>query len=71
MTDHVSEDALSGWRKSSYSGSDAGTCVEMLDERPGGIRVRDSKTPHGPALIFSIPAWSSFVDAVRHGTLSA
>ncbi|MFD0276999.1 DUF397 domain-containing protein [Kitasatospora sp. NPDC127111] len=53
------------WRKSSYSGGNNGSCVEVDDARPG--RVRDSKDPHGPALAFSPDAWQAFVTAVRGG----
>jgi hypothetical protein len=44
------------WRKSSYSGSNDGNCVEV-----GGtgraVAVRDSKTPSGPVLAFAPQAW--------------
>lgn len=63
--------ALSGWRKSSYSSPDADSCLEVLDNHPSGVPVRDSKTPHGPALLFSAPGWSSFVTAVRRGKFSS
>ncbi|MFI1730737.1 DUF397 domain-containing protein [Streptomyces acidicola] len=56
--------ALKGWRKSSYSGGNAGDCLEVLDNHPHAVPVRDSKTPHGPALVFSRPAWSAFVTAL-------
>jgi len=68
MTEHPSipdASSLSGWRKSSYSGSDAGSCVEVLDGYPSGIPVRDSTTLHGPALVFPAASWSSFVTAVK------
>lgn len=54
MTDRTVLDAstLSGWRKSSHSGSESGSCVEVLDGHPSGVPVRDSKAPHGPALVF-------------------
>jgi uncharacterized protein DUF397 len=73
MTEHTIPDAsaLSGWRKSSYSGSDAGSCVEVLDGYPSGVPVRDSKTPHGPALLIPAPSWSSFVAAVKRGEFPA
>ncbi|MEV0633399.1 DUF397 domain-containing protein [Streptomyces sp. NPDC050619] len=69
MTEHTipSADILSGWRKSSYSGTESNSCVEVLDNHPSGTPVRDSKTPHGPALIFAPAAWSSFVSAVKAG----
>ncbi|WP_425584868.1 DUF397 domain-containing protein [Streptomyces vastus] len=31
------------------------------------VPVRDSKNPHGPALLFPVGGWSSFVDAVKSG----
>ncbi|EPY92401.1 hypothetical protein K530_53505 [Streptomyces noursei CCRC 11814] len=31
------------------------------------VPVRDSKDPHGPALMFSADGWSSFVTAVKGG----
>lgn len=73
MTDHDIPNAstLSGWRKSSYSGSDQGSCIEVLDGYPSGIPVRDSKVPHGPALVFTTADWSSFVTAVKHGRFPA
>ncbi|MEU9108518.1 DUF397 domain-containing protein [Streptomyces xanthophaeus] len=73
MTEHTISDAstLSGWRKSSYSGTDAGSCIEVLDGYPFGVPVRDSKTPHGPALLFPPDGWSSFVEAVKGGKFPA
>ncbi|QHY97658.1 hypothetical protein SSPS47_21365 [Streptomyces sp. S4.7] len=62
---------LSGWRKSSYSGPDKDSCVEVLDNHPSGVPVRDSKTPHGPALLIPAAGWSSFISAVKHGELHA
>jgi hypothetical protein len=69
MTDRAIPDAatLSGWRKSSYSGPNADSCLEVLDNHPTGIPVRDSKNPHGPALVFSREGWTSFVRALRAG----
>jgi hypothetical protein len=55
------------WRKSSYSGGNGGTCVEVADGLAGVMPVRDSKDPQGPALVFSSSAWQSFVSAVRTG----
>lgn len=69
MTEHTIPDAstLNGWRKSSYSGSEGGSCVEVLDGHPSGVPVRDSKDPHGPALVFPAADWSSFISAVKNG----
>jgi hypothetical protein len=63
--------ALSGWRKSSYSGADQGDCIEVLDGFPAAVPVRDSKNPHGPALIIPAGGWSAFVDAVKGGGFPA
>lgn len=67
MAEHVISDAAAfcGWRKSSYSNSEGGSCVEVLDDYPSGVPVRDSKTPHGPALVFSLGGWSSFIAEVK------
>ncbi|WP_103534553.1 DUF397 domain-containing protein [Streptomyces sp. SM11] len=53
------------WRKSSYSNSDGGQCIEVSDGFPGVVPVRDSKQPEGPALVFGASAWSAFVSDVR------
>ncbi|MEU8971746.1 DUF397 domain-containing protein [Streptomyces monashensis] len=52
------------WRKSSYSGSNGGDCVEVADVTPRAA-VRDSKTPHGPVLLFPARAWSAFTQSVK------
>jgi hypothetical protein len=68
MTEHIPHaSALTGWRKSSYSGPNADNCVEVIDGYASGIPVRDSKDPHGPALVIGPAAWSSFVTAVARG----
>ncbi|MFF6833185.1 DUF397 domain-containing protein [Streptomyces sp. NPDC012438] len=59
------------WRRSSHSNQDGGACVEVSDDfAPLVVPVRDSKTPHGPALVFPAGGWSSFVAAVRGGRLN-
>ncbi|MFF3068243.1 DUF397 domain-containing protein [Kitasatospora sp. NPDC057936] len=55
------------WRKSSYSGGNGGDCIEVAPGFPGLVPVRDSKDPHGPALVFPAAAWEAFVMAVREG----
>ncbi|MFJ4618338.1 DUF397 domain-containing protein [Streptomyces sp. NPDC088812] len=71
MTEHTIPDssALRGWRTSSYSGPEGGSCVEVLDGYRAGVPVRDSKSPAGPALVFSAAGWSAFVMAVGTGGL--
>ncbi|MFD7529520.1 MULTISPECIES: DUF397 domain-containing protein [unclassified Streptomyces] len=70
MAEHTIADTstLSGWRKSSHSGNESGSCVEVLDNHPSGVPVRDSKNPHGPALVIPTAGWSAFVTSVKSGT---
>ncbi|MEU5717562.1 DUF397 domain-containing protein [Streptomyces sp. NPDC020403] len=63
--------SVAAWRRSSYSNSDGGQCIEVSDAFPGVVPVRDSKCPHGPALTFAADGWSSFVVAVKHGAMGA
>ena len=62
---------LNDWRKSSYSNGDSGSCLEVQDHHPTAVPVRDSKVPGGPALLIPAAGWTSFVDAVKRGALSA
>ncbi|MDG4775208.1 DUF397 domain-containing protein [Solwaraspora sp. WMMD792] len=52
------------WRKSSRSGDNGGSCVEVATLAGGTIGVRDSKDPHGPALLFPTGAWTAFLTTV-------
>jgi hypothetical protein len=63
----VSDDflAAASWRKSSYSNSDGGECLEVADNLPV-VPVRDSKNPHGDALVFPAEAWAAFVVTLRN-----
>jgi Domain of unknown function (DUF397) len=54
------------WRKSSYSGG-SGNCVEIADNLPGAVGVRDSKDSSGPALVVTPRAWRAFVAGVKNG----
>ncbi|MEU3597377.1 DUF397 domain-containing protein [Streptomyces sp. NPDC006798] len=69
----VSDDLLTSadWFKSSYSNPDGGACVEIAANVPAVVPVRDSKVLDGPVLIFPAADWSSFVTAVKRGTLPA
>jgi hypothetical protein len=58
----------SAWRKSSYSGSNGGECLEVADGY-ATVPVRDSKSPDGPALIFAPATFTTFVSAVQQGQL--
>ncbi|MEV5989534.1 DUF397 domain-containing protein [Streptomyces sp. NPDC052051] len=63
----VFEDAYS---KSSYSGSGTGSdCLEIA-ELAGGVRVRDSKNPTGPALNLFTADFQVFIAAAKAGQLA-
>jgi hypothetical protein len=53
------------WVKSSYSDSEGGNCVEVA--LSAAVHIRDSKTPAGPELHVTAPAWTAFVSAVQPG----
>ncbi|MFE2277018.1 DUF397 domain-containing protein [Streptomyces sp. NPDC059454] len=58
------------WRRSSHSGGDGNTCVEIAPLRTR-VAIRDSKHPtHGP-LSFPAPAFSAFVEALKSGSSPA
>ncbi|MET8664428.1 DUF397 domain-containing protein [Streptomyces tendae] len=52
--------ARATWRASSYSGGQ-GNCVEVADNMPTLIPVRDSKRPAGPVITFAPHAWRTFI----------
>ena len=55
------------WRKSSYSGGNGGDCVEVADNLPEVVAVRDSKDPTGPVLAFGSDEWRAFMVAIKVG----
>ncbi|MFI9640425.1 DUF397 domain-containing protein [Micromonospora sp. NPDC051925] len=63
-------DELTGvhWRKSSRSSSNGGACVEVADNFPSAVAVRDSKDPDGPTLTFAPTAWRAFVAGLTYRT---
>jgi len=69
MTEHAipNSAALRRWRKSSYSDNEGASCLEVVDGHPSGVPVRDSKSPHGPAILFPADSWIPFVTAVKNG----
>ena len=54
------------WRKSSRSNSGA-QCVECGVVSAETIAIRDSKNPHGPALLLTRQQMSAFVAAAATG----
>jgi hypothetical protein len=56
---------ITGWRKSSFSGSQGGNCVEVAGHRRR-VLVRDTaQAGTGPVLGFSARAWRRFADQVK------
>lgn len=56
------------WRKSSRSGSDGGSCVEVATNLDAMVGVRDSKDPGGPVVVVSSDAWRAFVGRMKGAT---
>ncbi|MGX4656509.1 DUF397 domain-containing protein [Micromonospora sp. SCSIO 07396] len=49
------------WRTASRSSNNGGDCVEVADNLPGRVLVRDSKDRAGGTLTFTLDAWRAFV----------
>ncbi|MBW8484217.1 DUF397 domain-containing protein [Actinomadura parmotrematis] len=62
MTDVQRELTGAAWRTSSYSGS-GDQCVEVAPLTGARHAVRDSKDPHGPAMILSPAGWRGLLDS--------
>jgi hypothetical protein len=55
------------WRKSSRSGDNGGTCVEVARNLTHTVAVRDSKDPDGPKLVLSPDGWRVFMAGLKAG----
>lgn len=55
------------WRKSSRTTGN-NNCVEV-GHLADAIAVRDSKAPESTAFVFTPPAWSAFLAAIKAGEL--
>lgn len=53
------------WRKSTKSGNNGGSCVEVADNLPGVVLVRDTKDRTGGTLSFAPAAWQGFVELAK------
>jgi hypothetical protein len=56
--------ASARWFKSSRSANN-GSCVECAFLTGPAVAVRDSKDPHGPALLFGPAEWRAFLNHMR------
>lgn len=52
------------WRKSSYSGSNGGACIEVATTGLA-VAVRDSQDPDGQLLVFAAGTWKAFAEQVK------
>ncbi|WP_327262007.1 DUF397 domain-containing protein [Streptomyces sp. NBC_01232] len=54
------------WRTSSYTNAEGGNCVEVSDDLPDLVPVRDTKLGAvGPVLVFPAAVWAPFIRAVK------
>lgn len=58
------------WTKSSHSNA-TGNCVELAVLPGGSVAVRNSRDPHGPALIYTRDELAAFVAGARDGEFDA
>jgi hypothetical protein len=54
------------WQKSGRS-NPSGNCVEMAPLPGGGVAVRNSRDPEGPALIYTAEEIAAFIGGARDG----
>jgi hypothetical protein len=54
------------WIKSRHSNAE-GNCVEVAALAEGGVAMRNSRDPHGPALIYTSAEVAAFLAAAKEG----
>lgn len=58
------------WIKSARS-NQSGNCVEMAQLPDGGVAVRNSRYPEGPALVYTREEMAAFVEGAKDGDFDA
>ncbi|WP_329264456.1 DUF397 domain-containing protein [Streptomyces sp. NBC_01478] len=67
FTNGMASDLIPGtWVKSRMSEAN-GMCVELAALPRGGVAVRNSTDPAGPALIFTAEELNAFLDGAKKG----
>ncbi|WP_329240770.1 DUF397 domain-containing protein [Streptomyces sp. NBC_01478] len=68
ITNGVPADSLSDvtWLKSRHSTAD-GNCVELALLGGGSVAVRNSRDPHGPALVYTRAEIAAFIAGAKDG----
>jgi Domain of unknown function (DUF397) len=65
MTPPDADLSCAAWRKSSYSASNGGQCVEVARNLPTVVAVRDSADPDNARLVVTPAAWAAFVGQLK------
>ena len=66
MTSAYQSDQSAQWHKSTYSGQ-TGDCVEVAENLPDAVLVRDTKDRSRLVLKVQKGAWGGFLDACKSG----
>jgi hypothetical protein len=56
------------WRKSSYSSSNGGECIEVAND--SRVLVRDTKNGQSPILRFTPDSWRRLVEQIKRSLAS-
>ena len=51
------------WRR----GCESAHCIEVDTADPTVVKIRDSKDPDGPVLLFDFQEWNDFKEGIRNG----
>lgn len=68
ISNGVQASSISGieWVKSARS-NQSGNCVEVAELPGGGVAVRNSRFPEGPALVYTRAEMTAFVEGAKDG----